>query len=139
MKEGEQSSRSLKEKIFGKPKAKPASDQIARGYFNLGDHDRAVYVTCSADYRLAIWARNIDTKPGGVQVTTPRSQFRGPGSSGPIDALLLDVPAQAGLDLGSIGAQAGETIEVTNASGARVTVFLTVITAQGAAVTMTRR
>jgi hypothetical protein len=47
------------------------------------------------------------------------------------------VPAQTGMSLGAIGAQAGEAIDVSNAFGARVTVFLTVVTCQGATVSMT--
>jgi hypothetical protein len=73
---------------------------------------------------------------GGVQITTPPSQFRGRGSTGPIDGLVLDVPSQTGKDLGCIGGRAGETIDITNAFGARVTVFVTLVTAQGATVNM---
>ena len=112
-------------------------DQIVRGYFGLGDHERVVSVTSSADFLLHIWARNVETSQGGIQVLTPPSQFRGSGSTGPNDGLVLDVPAQTGMDLGHIGAQAGETIDISNAFGARVTVFLTVVTTHGATVTMT--
>ena len=48
----------------------------------------------------------------------------------------MDVPAQAGVDLGCIGAQGGEVIDVA-ALNARVTVYLTVTTAYGATVNMT--
>jgi hypothetical protein len=68
---------------------------------------------------------------------TPPSQFRGSGSTGPQDGLVLDVPAQTGMDLGCIGAQSGEVLDISNAFGARVTVFLTVMTAGGANVAMT--
>ena len=68
---------------------------------------------------------------------TPASQFQGGGSHGhPIDGLVLDVPAQTGMDLGCIGANAGETLNISNAAGARVTIFMTVITAPGATVNM---
>lgn len=111
---------------------------IVRGYFALGDWDQVVHVTCNEDFRLHIWARNVETSQGGVQVMTPPSQFRTSGSQGPNDGLVLDVQAQTGSDLGCIGAQAGETIDITNAFGARVTVFLTLVTIPGARVKMTR-
>ena len=112
------------------------NNNIVRGYFGLGDHERVVHITSSQDYRLHIWARNVETSQGGIQIMTPPSQFRGSGSTGPNDGLVLDVPAQTGKDLGSIGAQGGETINISNAFGARVSVFLTVITANGASVSM---
>jgi hypothetical protein len=112
-------------------------DQMVRGYFGLGDHEQVVHVTSSADFLLHIWARNVETSQGGVQILTPPSQYRGSGSTGPHDGLVLDVPAQTGMDLGCIGAQGDETIDVSNAGGARVTVFLTVVTAKEAMVTMT--
>jgi hypothetical protein len=40
------------------------------------------------------------------------------------------------MTLGAIGAKAGETILVSSAFGARVTVFLTVVTCEGAEVNM---
>ncbi|REL24483.1 hypothetical protein DYD21_17970 [Rhodohalobacter sp. SW132] len=113
------------------------SDQIVRGYFGLGTHENVVRINSSHDYRLHIWARNVETSQGGIQIMTPQSQFRGSGSSGANDALVLDVPAQTGKDLGSVGAQGGETITISNAFGARGSVFLTVITAKGATVSMT--
>jgi len=124
-----------------KPSKKPTndvccSDQVVRGYFGLGDWEAVVHVTSSEDFLLYIWARNVETSQGGVEVTTPPSQFRGRGSTGPADGLVLDVPAQTGQDLGCIGAKRGETIDITNAFGARVTVFLTVITCQRAKVKM---
>jgi hypothetical protein len=112
-------------------------DHIVRGCFSLGDHAQVVHVTSSQAYRLHIWARNVETSQGGVQIITPPSQFRGSGSTGPKDGLVLDVPAQTGKDLGSIGAKGGETIDISSAFGARVSVFLTVITANGAKVSMT--
>ena len=126
-----------KKKIPIKPRPKPACNHVVRGYFGLGDHEHVVHVTCNADFLLYIWARNVEISQGGVQITTPPSQFRGSGSTGPQDGLVLDVPAQTGLDLGCIGAQKGEVIDVTNAFGARVTVYLTVVTASGATVAMT--
>ncbi len=112
-------------------------DHVVRGYFGLGDHEDVVHVTSSADFLLHIWARNVKTFHGGVQITTPPSQFRGSGSTGPYDGLVLDVPPQTGKDLGCIGAQGGETIDISNAFGARVVVYLTVTTANGATATMT--
>lgn len=112
-------------------------DQIVRGYFGLGDHETVVHVTCTDDFLVYIWARNVETFAGGVQVLTPPSQFRGSGSTGPFDGLVLDVPAQTGADLGCIGAKRKERIDISNAAGARVTVFLTVVTCQDAKVTMT--
>lgn len=112
-------------------------DHVVRGYFGLGDHEHVVHVTSDADFLLYIWARNVEISQGGVQIMTPPSQFRGSGSTGPKDGLVLDVPAQTGLDLGCIGAQSGEVVDISNAFGARVTVYLTVVTANGATVTMT--
>jgi hypothetical protein len=112
-------------------------DQILRGYFGLGDNEIAVHVTSSKDFLVHIWARNVETTHGGVQITTPPSQFRGSGSTGPMDGLVLDVPAQTGKSLGCIGAKRGETIDITNAFNARVTVFLTVVTCESAKVKMT--
>ncbi|MGX1131698.1 hypothetical protein RKD49_003888 [Streptomyces glaucescens] len=114
------------------------TDLIVRGYFGLGDNESIVHVTCDEDFLLHIWARNVETSQGGVQVLTPPSQFRGSGATGPQDGLVLDVPPQTGMTLGCVGAQAGETIDLSSAFGARVTVFLTVVTAHGATVTMTR-
>jgi hypothetical protein len=111
--------------------------QVTRGYFGLGDHEQVVHVTSSSDFIVNIWARNVETTQGGIQVMTPPSQFRTSGSTGPKDALVLDVPAQMGMDLGSIGARGGEIIDISNAFGARVTVFLTVRTATGSTVQMT--
>lgn len=114
----------------------PIISTIARGYFGLGDWEAVVHVTSDADFLTCIWARNVEISQGGVQILTPPSDFRGRGSTGPFDGLVLDVPAQTGMDLGCIGADAGETIDISNAFGARVTVYLTVITAQGATVNM---
>jgi hypothetical protein len=114
----------------------PIISTIARGYFGLGDWESVVHVTSNADFLTCIWARNVEISQGGVQILTPPSDFRGRGSTGPFDGLVLDVPAQTGMDLGCIGADAGETIDISNAFGARVTVYLTVITAQGATVNM---
>lgn len=126
-----------KKKSTVKPRPRVPCDHVVRGYFGLGDHEHVVHVSCNADSLLYIWARNVETSQGGVQVLTPPSQFRGSGSTGPQDGLVLDVSAHTGLDLGCIGAQGGEVIDISNAFGARVTVFLTVVTANGATVTMT--
>jgi hypothetical protein len=129
-----------------KKKQKPAKtravgekccDHIVRGYFGLGDHEIAVHVTSTEDFLVYIWARNVETSQGGVQIMTPPSQFRGSGSTGPADGLVLDVPAQTGRNLGCIGGRRGEKIDISNAFGARVTVFLTVVTCHGAKVKMT--
>ena len=115
------------------------SVRIERGYFSLGDNDHVIHVTSSSDFLLYIWARNIETSNGGVTILTSASQFQGSGStSHQNDGLVLDIPAQTGLDLGCIGGQGGETIDLTNALSARITVFLTVVTANGATVAMTR-
>ena len=114
----------------------PITSTIARGYFGLGDWEVVVHVTSNADFLTCIWARNVEISQGGVQILTPPSDFRTRGSTGPHDGLVLDVPRQTGMDLGCIGANAGETIDISNAFGARVTVYLTVITAQGATVNM---
>ena len=113
-------------------------EQVVRGYFGLGDHEQVVHVTSDADFVVHVWARNVETSQGGVQFLTPPSQFRTSGSTGPNDGLVLDVPSQTGMSLGAIGAQADETIDVSSAFGARVTVFLTVVTCHGATISMTR-
>jgi hypothetical protein len=112
-------------------------EQVVRGYFGLGDHEQVVHVTSDADFVLHTWARNVETFPGGVQYTTPPSGFRGGGSTGAYDGLVLDVPSQTGMSLGVIGAEAGETIDISNAFSARVTVYLTVVTCHDATVSMT--
>jgi hypothetical protein len=115
----------------------PLGDNIARGYFGLGDWEQSVDISSSSDFQTCIWARNVEVFHGGVQIITPASQFQGRGSEGhPMDGLVLDVPEQTGMDLGCIGADAGETLSISNAFGARVTVFITVITAPGATVNM---
>lgn len=113
-------------------------EQVVRGYFGLGDHEQVVHVTSDADFVVHVWARNVETSQGGVQFLTPPSQFRTSGSTGPNDGLVLEVPSQTGMSLGAIGAQADEIIDVSSAFGARVTVFLTVVTCHGATVSMTR-
>jgi hypothetical protein len=115
----------------------PLGDNIVRGYFGLGDWEQSVHVSSSSDFQTCIWARNVEVFHGGVQIITPASQFQGRGSEGhPMDGLVLDVPEQTGMDLGCIGADAGEILTISNAFGARVTVFITVITAPGATVNM---
>lgn len=56
---------------------------VTRGYFGLRDNDHIVHVTSDKDFVLYIWARNVKTFHGGIQITTPPSQFRGVGSTGP--------------------------------------------------------
>lgn len=113
-----------------------AGKQVVRGYFGLGDHEASVSVTSDDDFLLYVTARNVEIFDGGVQISTGPSQFRGSGSTGPSDALGLDVGAQSGVALGCIGASGGEAIELTNSHGARVTVFLTVVTTRHATVEM---
>ena len=114
-----------------------SGQKIARGYFGLGDHQHVVHITSSSDFYMNIWARNVETSQGGVQISTSPSQFRGSDATGPKDVLVLDVPAQTGMDVGTIGARGGETIDITNAFGARVTILLTVHSAADATVNMT--
>ena len=102
----------------------------------MQDNDHIVHVTSGKDFVLYIWARNVETFHGGIQITTPPSQFRGVGSTGRDDRLVLDVPPQTGVDLGFIGARAGETIDITSAFSARVTMYLTVVTSVLSDVTM---
>jgi hypothetical protein len=111
-------------------------DQVIRGYFGLKDHESVVHITCDSDFRVFTWARNVETFADGVQVTTPPSQFRTSGSTGPQDGLVMDVPAQTGIDLGCIGAKAGETIDLSSGN-ARITIFVTVVTCQGARIGIT--
>jgi hypothetical protein len=113
-------------------------EKVSRGYFGLHDHDKVVHVTSSADFIVCIWARNVETTHGGVQVLTPASEFRGPGSTGPGDGLVLDVPAQTGMDLGCLGGRANERFDISDAFGARVTVYVTVMSAPNATISMTR-
>jgi hypothetical protein len=113
-------------------------EKISRGYFGLHDHDKVVHVTSTNDFLACIWARNVETTPGGVQILTPASAFRGPGSTGPQDGLVLDVPAQTGMDLGCLGGRGNETFDISDAFGARVTIFVTVRTSPGATISMTR-
>jgi hypothetical protein len=115
-----------------------ATTHIARGYFGLHDHDKVVHVTSTADFVVCIWARNVETTRGGVQIVTPASQFRGPGSTGPQDALVLDVPPQTGMDLGCLGGRANERFDISDAFGARVTIYVTVKTTPAATISMTR-
>jgi hypothetical protein len=113
-------------------------EKVSRGYFGLHDHDKVVHVTSTADFVVCIWARNVETTHGGVQILTPASEFRGPGSTGPQDGLVLDVPPQTGMDLGCLGGRANERFDISDAFGARVTVYLTVRSAPGATISMTR-
>ncbi len=112
-------------------------DKVARGYFGLKDWEASVSITSNRDFLVHIWARNVENFAGGVQILTPPSQFRGQGSSGPQDGLVLDVGPGAGADLGCIGGVKGEAIQISSAGGARVTVFVTLVTAAAATVKMT--
>ena len=124
------------------PRDQRTCEHVVRGYFGLGDHERVVHVACDADFVLHTWAMNVKDYPGGVEFLTPPSQFRGSGSAGPTDRIILNVPSQTGVSLGAIGAQADETIDISNADigntfKAPVTVFLTVVTCHDATVSMT--
>jgi len=110
--------------------------EVRRGYFALGDHEHVVKVSCTQDFEIHFWARNIETFHGGIQVSTPPSQFRTPASNGPQDGLVMDVPPQTGLNLGLIGGKATESISISNAFGARVTVFLTIVTSNGGTISV---
>jgi hypothetical protein len=113
--------------------------KIERGYFGLGSNDPIVKVTSTEDFLLYIWARNVSATKGGVQLLTPPSQFRGSGSTGPFDGLVMDVAAESSADLGAIGGKAGEQFTLTSAGGVdQVTVYLTVVTGPGAIVSMVR-
>ena len=112
-------------------------NEIVRGYFALHDWETAIHITSTADFLLYIWARNIETFNGVVEVYTPPSQFRTPASSGPRDGLAMDVPAQTGMNLGCIGGKAGETLDIQAANN-RITIFVTVVTCEGAKVNITR-
>jgi hypothetical protein len=120
------------------PAAPVPTTHVVRGCFDLGNNDKTVTVTANADFLLYIWARNLSTFHGGIDVLTPPSQFRGRGSTGPTDVLVMDVPPQTGTDLGCIGGQSGEAIVLSSVFSADVLVFLTVVTAPGGKVTMTR-
>lgn len=120
--------------------ARRERDQVVRGFFGLGEAQHVVEVTSSADFRVYVWARNIETVRGGVQILTPPSQFRGRNAGGgDTEGLVLEVPPQTGIDLGCIGGQGSEVLEFSNSGGGRVTVFLTVVTAPSATVRMTPR
>ena len=60
----------------------------------MQDNDHIVLVTSDKDFVLYIWARNVETFHGGIQIATPPSQFRGVCSTGRDDGLVLDVPLQ---------------------------------------------
>lgn len=110
--------------------------QVVRGYFGLHDWEAEVHITSDADFLVYLWARNVETFAGGVQVITPASRFRGSGSSGTNDGLVMDVPAQRGVDLGCIGASAGESIDLSSGN-ARISIFVTVVTEHSAHVNIT--
>ncbi len=78
----------------------------------MQDNDHIVHVTSDKDFVLYIWERNVETFHGGIQITTPPSQFRGVGSTGRDDGLVLDVPPQTGMDLGFIGARVGPLLQL---------------------------
>ena len=112
-------------------------NEIVRGYFALHDWESAIHVTSTADFLVYLWARNIETFNGAIEVYTPPSQFRTPASSGPRDGLAMDVPAQTGMNLGCIGGKAGETIDIQGVNN-RISIFVTVVTCEGAKVNISR-
>jgi hypothetical protein len=113
--------------------------KVERGYFGLGSGqpEQVVSISSTHDFTLSIWARNVETAPGGVQLLTPPSQFRGASSTGPIDGLVMDVPAQTGVSFSNIGGRGGEIFQVSSAGGGQIAVFLTIVTSHGATVSMT--
>jgi len=117
--------------------ARGSCNEVVRGYFSLHDWESSIHVTSTADFLVYIWARNVETFNGVIEVYTPPSQFRTPGSTGPRDGLAMDVPAQTGMNLGCIGGGARETIDIQSANN-RITVFVTVVTCEGAKVNITR-
>lgn len=51
---------------------------VTRGYFGLPDNDHIVHVTSDKDFVLYIWARNVQTFHGGIQIAAepiPRCWF----------------------------------------------------------------
>lgn len=112
----------------------PQGDQVVRGYFKLARQAQGVHVKSDADCEIHLWARNLGPGDGGVQVITPTSEFH--GASEPEEGMVLDLPGQTGMDLGLIGAKAGETITFTQAYGSRVALYVTVVTSGFATVTM---
>jgi hypothetical protein len=96
-----------------------------------------VSVSSTHDFTLSIWARNAEITAGGIQLITPPSQFRGASSTGPIDGLVLDLPAETGLSFSCIGGRSGEVFQLSSAGGGEIGVFLTVVTRHGATVSMT--
>jgi hypothetical protein len=78
----------------------------------LQDNDHIAHVTSDKDFVLYIWARNVETFHSGIQITTLPSQFRGVGSTGRDDGLVLDVPPQTGMGLGFIGARVGPLLQL---------------------------
>ena len=92
---------------------------VTRGYFGLRDNDHIVHVTSDKDFVLYIWARNVKTFHGGIQITTPPSQIPRCWFYGPDDGLVLDVPPQTGMDLGCIFARAARpsTLPARSAPG----------------------
>ena len=86
-------------------------DKIVRGYFSVGDWEQSVHVSSISGFQTCIWARNVEVFHGGIQIITPATQFQCGGKAGhTIDGLVLDVPAQTGMDLGCIGADTGKLL-----------------------------
>jgi hypothetical protein len=114
--------------------------QITRGCFGIGANynELEVEITCDCDYQVFLLARNIDVVTGMISISTPPSQYRGLGNTGPTDGIGLDCPAQGSANWGAIGLQGGETLRLTREQG-RLTVFVTVVTSPGAKVVMVRR
>jgi hypothetical protein len=113
----------------------PQGDNIVRGYFRLGQRGPSIHVRSDADALVHIVARNNGPGEGGLHVLTPYSQFH-LGARDPQDELVFDLPAETGMNLGAIGIKGGEVLELSQAYGSRVTVFVTVQTAGFASVDM---
>lgn len=113
----------------------PQGEQVVRGYFRLGQRGPSVHVKSDADALVHLMARNNGPADGGLNVETSYSQFH-LGTLDPEDAMVLDLPSETGMDLGTIGIKANEVLELSQAYGSRVTVFVTVQTAGFATVEM---
>ena len=111
--------------------------QVVIGSFSLGDWETAVHVKSDRDYLLYISAINVDTFTGAMGIQLSSTDFYGSGQSGPGASTAYFVPGKTTMDLGPIGGNGGETISLVDAGAhARTSVILTVVTCQGANVTM---
>ena len=117
--------------------------QITRGFFGMGFKPPVtVNVKSDKDFLVYIWVRNYQDRMGNMRIFTPPSDFTD-NESGELptrmkhDDLTFQIPGQTAQNLGCIGAQGGETVEIES-SGATQAMFLTVVTVEGANVEMTK-